>query len=94
MIAQSPGDFVAVIPNKRQPKIRLGPEILANQNQSVAEGRSWLGVSSSAPDGAGLPLGQLVRQQGDQEEEADEGGGGAGDSRVGLGRAKLTSRAN
>ncbi len=82
MVHQSTGDLLSVVVRERQPKIRLSPEIVAHQSEGVAEGGAWLGVPGSTTDGAGLPLKQLVGQQGDQGEEAEEGGGGASNGLV------------
>ena len=56
MLDQSPGDLLFVVVCERQPKIRLGPQILTHQSQGIAEGGAWLGVPGSTTDGAGLPF--------------------------------------
>ena len=82
MVHQSTRDFLAVVQRRRQPKIRLGPQIVAHQSKGIAEGRHRLDVPGGAADGAGLVAQQAVRQQGDEREEAEEGWRGAGNRLV------------
>src|SRR5436305_9151953 len=82
MVHQSAGDFLAVVLRRRQPKIRLRPQVVAYQSKRVAEGRQRLGVPGGAADGAGLVAQQAVRPQGDEGEEPEEGWRGAGDGFV------------
>ena len=63
-------------------KIRVGPQVTADESDDIRKGGFGFGVPGGRADGQRALGSELVSQQGDERKQAQEGGGGAGNCQI------------